>query len=332
VSVRTEHSTVSGGNPPEAREQRRIVMVVDDSPVDRSLAGRILADQSGIEVVYAKNGVDALELMERQTPDLVLTDLLMPEMNGLELVEAIRRRFPYIPSVLMTAHGSEDTAIQALQKGATSYVPKRNLARTLQRTIRNVFSVSHPGRQRQRLAECWSKSEFEFCPDNDTSLIPVLVTHLQDYVMNVRSCDETEFMRVGLALHEALLNAMHHGNLELSSELRAEDDGAYYRLAEERRKQPPYRDRRVHVRAVESQTESCYIIRDEGPGFDTERVRYDPSDLSHLERPSGRGLFLIRTFMHDVQFNERGNQITMRHRRDATEGEGEEQAVPDEDC
>lgn len=329
MSVRPRDSSVSGGDPPEAVEQRRIVMVVDDSPVDRALAGRILADQSWIEVIYAQNGVNALEVMERQTPDLVLSDLLMPEMNGLELVETIRRRFPYIPSVLMTAHGSEDTAIQALQKGATSYVPKRNLAQTLLQTVRSVFSVSHAGRQRQRLVECWSKSEFEFCLENDASLIPVLVTHLQDYVMNVRSFDETEFMRIGLALHEALRNAMHHGNLELSSELRAEDDGAYYRLAEERRKQPPYRERRVHVRAVESQTESCYTIRDEGLGFDTEKVRYDPSDLSHLERPSGRGLFLIRTFMHDVQFNDRGNQITMLHRRDAAD-EGE-QAAAEED-
>ena len=63
-------------------------------------------------------------------PALVLTDLIMPEMNGLELVKAIREHHPFVPVILMTSKGNEEIAVQALQGGAASYVPKSQLAET----------------------------------------------------------------------------------------------------------------------------------------------------------------------------------------------------------
>src|SRR5262245_20006909 len=93
------------------------VLVVDDSPVDLRLAGGILEKSSEFRAMYAGNGTEALTAMERQLPGMVLTDLQMPEMDGLELVEAIRTRYPLVPVILMTAHGSEAIAIKALQRG-----------------------------------------------------------------------------------------------------------------------------------------------------------------------------------------------------------------------
>ena len=101
------------------------VLVVDDNPVDRHLAGALLAKRPEMKVLFAENGRDALALLEERCPDLVLTDLHMPEMDGLELVVEVRKNFPLVPIILMTAFGSEEIAIQALQKGAASYVPKR---------------------------------------------------------------------------------------------------------------------------------------------------------------------------------------------------------------
>src|SRR5438477_512489 len=73
---------------------------------------------------------------------------------------------------------------------------------------------------------------------------------------------------LGVALHEALTNAILHGNLELSSALRESDEKEYYRLSVERRSQEPYRDRRVYVTARFSRSELSFIVRDEGNGFD----------------------------------------------------------------
>jgi anti-sigma regulatory factor (Ser/Thr protein kinase) len=127
-------------------------------------------------------------------------------------------------------------------------------------------------------------------------------------------------IRLGVALHEALTNAMYHGNLELDSALRQDGTEAYFRLAEQRRHVHPYRSRKVEVAVQESPLEGRYVICDAGAGFDPMAVWCDPTDPANLERPSGRGLFLIRTFMHEVRHNARGNEITLVHRRRSAHG------------
>jgi hypothetical protein len=122
-------------------------------------------------------------------------------------------------------------------------------------------------------------------------------------------------IRVGNALHVGLVNAIEHGNLELSSVLRETSDRtAYLKLTEERRGQEPYRDRRVFVTARFSHAEAVYSIRDEGPGFDPSTLP-DPLEPANLEKTTGRGLLLIRTFMDEVSFNATGNEITIVKRR-----------------
>ena len=112
-------------------------------------------------------------------------------------------------------------------------------------------------------------------------------------------------IRVGIALEEALLNALYHGNLELTAEALREarsgmvSDGN--NLIEQRRKQSPYRDRRIHFQVDVSTDEARFVVRDEGPGFNPSDVP-DPTDPANLERESGRGLLLMRSFMDEVQY------------------------------
>src|SRR6516225_4480022 len=290
------------------------VLVVDDNPMDRHLAGG-LVEKAGLTVQYAGNGNEALEVIGHGGIDIVLTDLLMPEMDGLELVKEIRERNRLIPVILMTAFGSEEIAIEALKKGAASYVPKRNLAHDLAETLEQVLSLVKIGRDQQRLLECLTQTESHFLLDNDPTLIPPLIGHLQENLARMNLCDEIGRIRVSVALQEALVNAIHHDNLEVRSNLREQDEKNYYSLIENRRKEKPYRMRRVHVVAKESPAEAAYVVRDEGPGFDPQTLP-DPTDPCNLERCSGRGLLLIRTFMDEVYHNESGNQITLVKRRD----------------
>jgi CheY-like chemotaxis protein/anti-sigma regulatory factor (Ser/Thr protein kinase) len=290
------------------------VLVVDDNPMDRHLAGG-LAEKAGLRVQYAADGKEALAIVALGHVDLVLTDLLMPEMDGLELVNEIRERHRLVPVILMTAFGSEEIAIAALRKGAASYVPKRNLAHDLAETLEQVLSIVKSGRDQQRLLECLTQTESHFLLDNDPSLIPPLIGHLQENLARMKLCDEIGRIRVSVALQEALVNAIHHGNLEVSSRLREQDEQSYYNLVENRRKEKPFRMRRVHIVAKESPAEAAYVVRDEGPGFDPNTLP-DPTDPCNLERCYGRGLLLIRTFMDEVYHNETGNQITLIKRRD----------------
>jgi len=301
------------------------VLVVDDSSLDRHLAASLLGRRAGAEVsgqparfrvLSASNGQEALAAIRQETPDLVLTDLQMPDMDGLKLVQEIRYHFPFLPVVLMTGQGSEDIAIQALQRGAASYVPKKNLAYDLVETVEDVLAVAGAKKHQQRLLdECWTQSESQFVLSNDITFIPPLIGHFQENLTRMRLVDENGLIRVAVALREALTNAIFHGNLEAVLAPQARDDVAYRRLIDERLHQEPYEDRRVYVTARESRREAIYIIRDEGPGYDPAALP-DPADPVNLEKVSGRGLLLIRTFMDEVMHNKHGNEIIMVKRCD----------------
>jgi CheY-like chemotaxis protein len=291
------------------------VLVVDDSTLDRYLAGALIQEHAGWEAVYAEDGRQALDMLKAHPADLVVTDLQMPELNGLELVEAVQRDFPSIPVILMTAHGSEEIAVAALKKGAASYVPKRNLAHDLARTVEKILQVALAGRNQQIVLDCLDQTDFHFVLANDTARIGPIIAHVQDQMVQMKLIDKTGIIRVGTALHEVLINAIEHGNLEMASELRENGDRSAYReLLDQRRRLLPYRDRRVRVHARFSRSEAVCVVTDEGPGFDPTRLP-DPTDPANLEKPGGRGLFLIRTFMDEVRFNTAGNEITIIKRR-----------------
>lgn len=291
------------------------ILVVDDSALDRRLAGGLLTKQTGWDVVYAADGREALAAIEDHIPDLILTDLQMPHVNGLELVATVKRDYRLIPVILMTAQGSEEIAVQALQQGAASYVPKKRLAKDLVATVEQVLSTSSHDRSEARLtARRLVRQESSFVLENDLALIASLVNYLQQDMERARLYDETERLRLGIALDEALLNAYYHGNLEIDSSLREKSQSEYFDLASQRSKEPPYRERRIYVDARMTRDEIVYVVRDEGPGFDPHQLP-DPTDPNNLDRPCGRGVLLMRTFMDEVTYNESGNQVTLVKRR-----------------
>jgi CheY-like chemotaxis protein len=291
------------------------ILVVDDSPIDRTLAGKLLEKHSGWKVEPTENGRDALVALKRETFDLVLTDLQMPDMNGLDLVSAVRAQHTHVPVILMTAHGSEEIAMQALQRGAASYVPKHNLARDLVETAENVLTVASAERNQQRLLECLMRTESQFLLDNDPSLIPPLLGHARENLLRMNLCDETGLIRVTMALSEALTLAIVHGNLEIDPELREQDEKAHQKLIDDRRRQKPYRDRRVHVVAKELLHEARYVVRHEGPGIDPSHMP-DPDAAASFDKVSDRGFLLIRTFMDEVTHDATGKEMTLVKRRD----------------
>jgi len=293
-----------------------VILIVDDSALDRTRAGGLLKKGEGLSPIYASNGREALEVIARDAPDLVLSDLQMPEMDGLELVETIRSRFASLPVILMTAHGSEETAIQALRKGATNYVAKRNLARELVATVMSVLDLARADRGQQQILGRLTHTEASFVIENDLRFIPSLLVQLELSLARMQLCDPTGWLRVAVALRDALVNAIYHGNLELTSQLLEQDEARFIELAERRPHEPPYADRRVHVTARETRTEATYVIRDDGHGFDPSALPH-PTAPENLDRPTGRGLFLIRTFMDEVRHNASGNEITMIKRREA---------------
>lgn len=99
------------------------ILVVDDEESIRTVL-RTLLSRLGYEVTTATNGVEALECLSAETLDVVLTDLRMPKMDGMTLLEKIVNHYPDIPVVVLTAHGSVDTAVEAIKRGAFDFLSK----------------------------------------------------------------------------------------------------------------------------------------------------------------------------------------------------------------
>jgi CheY-like chemotaxis protein/anti-sigma regulatory factor (Ser/Thr protein kinase) len=296
---------------------------VDDSAVERRLVGSLLEKQIACTILYAADGREALQQMVEQLPDLVLTDLQMPGMNGLDLTAAVKNEYPSVPVILITAQGSEEIAAQALKLGAASYVPKRKLAEDLIPTVQRILAGAREDRAHSPLMHHLESCDAVFVLDNDPALIKFLINHLQQMLRCLPLADETERMRVGLALEEALTNACYHGNLEVGAVLAQGDRRALEQLVLQRRSEAPYRDRRIHLTAKISRSQAVFVVRDDGSGFDASRLPTE-IDLSGTDYVPGRGVVLMRTIMDEVNYNDRGNEVTLIKRRAP-------ESIPEED-
>lgn len=286
------------------------ILVVDSASENRRKVGRLLETVANYRVIYAADGLEALAQLEHRSPNVVLTALPMPQMNGLELVSALKLKYPHLPVVVMPEKGSEELSVQALRNGAVSYIPKRLLHKYLLNTVYNVLAVLSNGTSRIRLMERMTRREYAFTLDNDLSLVSPLISYLQEKMGHCSPWEEGERIRAGVALEEAVVNGLVHGNLGISSDVRESGQDEFVRLVEQRRQESPYQERRLHIVATVSPESAIFVVRDEGEGFDPEALP-DPTDPDNLERASGRGVLLMRTFMDEVSYNQRGNEVKL---------------------
>jgi CheY-like chemotaxis protein len=286
------------------------VLVVDDSAADRRLVGGLLERSGGLIVEYAKDGKEAIERFQSGVPDLTVTDLIMPEMDGLALVAAVKSEFPLVPVVLMTARGNEEIALGALRAGAAGYVPKRILAQDLASTVKRILAASREDRSLARLMHRLTHNQSSFVLHNDPSLIPLLLGYLQQVLRCIQLEDELDRLRIRLAVEEALLNALYRGNLEISPRLEQSDRMAFNQLVEERSAEAPYCDRRIHISWEIGRHELSVAVKDDGSGFDPAATgnRDENVDFDTL---FGRGTLIMRTFMDEVRYNAAGNEVTL---------------------
>lgn len=290
------------------------VLLVEDSAT-QAMEIRLLLEDQEHQVTHVADGQAAMETLGRDTPDVVVTDLEMPHMTGLELVEQMQVDFPHVPAILVTGKGSESLAVQALRRGAAAYVPKNLLSSLLHITIRDVLGVLRADQSYARLIETLTYNQFTFRLPSEPFLIPPLVDLVLQIAAGVNQLSSVDIVRLSSALDHAIQNGMLYGNLELSREevaicRQAMGEGIEPDLLITRRSQSPYQQRRLDVDVQVNPTEFRCRLRDEGPGFDY--ARWTSSDEpTLLEDEDGRGLVLIHSFMDDVQYNDRGNEVTL---------------------
>lgn len=113
------------------------ILVADDSVATRALIAAALAELENVQVERVSTGIEAIKMLSTTQIDLVLTDVHMPEINGLELVRFIKgdERLRFIPVIVISTEAAEDDRQRALSQGADDYLPKPFTTAQLQHTI-----------------------------------------------------------------------------------------------------------------------------------------------------------------------------------------------------
>ena len=131
--------------------RRERVLVVDDAREIREFLSEYILEPGGFEVITASDGLEGLQLAFSERPDLLIVDLQMPNMSGLELLRRLRLRQVDTPSILITAHGSEQVAIQALRLGVRDYVIKPFVVEEMKEAIDRALRESRLSLEREQL-------------------------------------------------------------------------------------------------------------------------------------------------------------------------------------
>ncbi len=122
---------------------KKNILVVDDERGALILIG-IMLERGGFDVIKAQDAENALALLDQMTPDLIVLDVMMPHINGIELCKMIRQRpdTKHVPILILSARGDADSVMAGMEAGANDYLPKPILHHDLVAKVRAILSQS----------------------------------------------------------------------------------------------------------------------------------------------------------------------------------------------
>lgn len=290
------------------------IVLAEDSATDMAMM-RALLQRAGYDVITATNGREAFDEVQRLPPDVIVTDLQMPEMDGEELVRRVVDQFPEIPVVLATAHGSESLAADALANGAVNFVPKASVASLLPGVVQRTLALSHADQRYRNIPGHLRKPEFYFKLENRIAAIEPAILFLTQVLSASGSMTPTTRMRIGTAVASAIFNAICYGNLELTDEderikpLLAGDEGSDEAIVQHFGDSPKF-DRAVRLKVSVGSSDTRISVSHEGQGR-LVRMTPAPGTPASFELEQCRGWLLITSYLDGVLLNTDCSEVVM---------------------
>jgi CheY-like chemotaxis protein/anti-sigma regulatory factor (Ser/Thr protein kinase) len=266
------------------------ILVVDDDRTTRHVLQGVLVN-AGFSVRAAKDGVEALELLREESFELVLLDVWMPRMNGLEVLAKLRGKKIRPRVVIMTSDDAPETLLTAVREQAFKYVHKPVTPPTLLETVREALEAPDPPAIEVTSAQPQWVELVVPCTREAAERIQEVMAHLDaNLPPDVRDS-------IAYAFRELLLNAIEWGG----------------------RLDP---NRKVRIACLRSKRMLLYRIADPGPGFKIDElphaaISYGPDDpTAHMQvrdekglRPGGFGLLTVRAAVDELIYNEKRNEV-----------------------
>lgn len=271
----------------------RTLLLVDDDSSIHELVQAMLSD-SRWEIDCAGSGDEALQCLQSRSYSLILTDILMPGMDGLTLLSNLRNRYPDARVVVMTVENTPEHILGSLRRDATGYVSKPFSRDRLIATLENALSASLAPHDIKVLSDRphWISLQI--------SCKLATADHLTQFVRELPSdLDPNEREQIATAFRELLMNAIEHGgHLDPNKTV----DLSYIRTA----------------RSI------VYYVRDPGEGFSLDKLEHAATANSpdepfhHLEvreklgiRPGGFGLLMTKDFADELIYSAKGNEVIL---------------------
>jgi CheY-like chemotaxis protein/anti-sigma regulatory factor (Ser/Thr protein kinase) len=273
-------------------EAKRILIVDDDPDVHRLLT--LALEETGCYLESAFDGLEALKKVEDAHWDLVITDVHMDRMDGLELLERVRRIRPDMPVVVMTVDSTAEKIVSAIRGNAFSWFRKPFELQAVREMVESALTKSRLKYDIEVLSASPRWLELRLRCDLETA------TRALQFVREMEpELPEAEREKVALAFREILFNAVEHGGGN---------------------------DPNVHVTVTYMRADGALLfrVRDPGPGFSFDKLRHSAlsnpvdSPAEHAKnrdelgmRPGGFGILLTRAFVDELLYNEKGNEAML---------------------
>lgn len=266
------------------------ILVVDDDRMTRHVLRRVLTG-AGFTATVAKDGREALKALRDHRFDLLLLDVWMPRMNGLELLAELRHRKHRPRVIVMTSDDAPETLLKAVREQAFQYVHKPVQPPALLQLVREVLKAAEPPPIEVLSARPEWVELVVPCTREAAERIQQVVAQLDtDLEPDLRES-------MAYAFRELLLNAIEWGG-----------------------KLDP--SRTVRISYLRAKRMLLYRIADPGPGFDIEdlphaAIGHEPTDpIAHMQvreakgiRPGGFGLLMVRESVDELLYNEKRNEV-----------------------
>jgi CheY-like chemotaxis protein/anti-sigma regulatory factor (Ser/Thr protein kinase) len=280
---------MDGADMPEAKR----ILIVDDDPDVHQLLQKAL-EETGCYLESAFDGLEGLKKIEDANWDLIITDVIMAGMDGLKLLEQVRRIRPDTPVVVMTVDSTAEKIITAIRGNAFSWFSKPFAPQAVRDMVESALTHSRLKYDIEVLSASPRWLELRLRCDLETA------TRALHFVREMEpDMPEAEREKVALAFREILFNAVEHGGGNNPN---------------------------VHVTITYTRADGALLfrVRDPGPGFSFDKLRH--SALSNPEgsptehamtrseigmRPGGFGILLTRAFVDELLYNEQGNEALL---------------------
>lgn len=266
------------------------VLLAEDDSTSRQIYCTVL-EAEGYHVIEVADGHSALEVLNSEPVDLLLTDIMMPGMTGIELLERARKIHPELRAIVMTGHKTSEAVIGALRNRACEFLEKPFHTEELLEAVRLVIGRDF-GLQIEIISDRPDWIELRVpCDLNAVEPIQRFLSHLHEHISK-----ETR-EAVGAVFRELLNNAIEHGG-----------------------KCDP--SKRVEIKYIHLKRAILYSIKDPGEGFNIEEIEHaafanPPGEPTrHMEvrqelglRPGGFGIMLASQVIDELVYNQKHNEL-----------------------